>query len=261
MSKIIKSVLCQRKSPVIIKHRPLSVPEPVIVQEKQPLPAPPPEIDLAAIRIEAEAIMAKAQTTAAQCLNEAESKAKQTAQQAQQAYNEAQTQGHQEGREQGYQEGYNQGNQTALADMQQTMQSSLEKAQHLIQTAEQEAARMFLDAERQIVEIALAVASKILAKEIADNPTTILPILKEALDKVSDQDQITIRVNPEDYEMVLMAKRDLQLMLKRDNTITITADHTVALGGCIIETALGTVDARLDTKLELVHKALEEVLP
>ncbi|WP_094607609.1 V-type proton ATPase subunit E [Sporomusa silvacetica DSM 10669] len=258
MSKIIKSVLCQRKSPVVIKHRPLSVPEPVVVPEQQSLSAPPPEIDLEAIRSEAEAIMTKAQTTATRCLSEAESKAKEITQQ---AYDEAHGRGHQEGREQGYQEGYNQGNQTALADMQQTMQLSLEKAQHLIQTAEQEVAKMFLDAERQIVEIALAIASKILAREIADNPTTILPILKEALDKVSDQDQITIRVNPEDYEMVLMAKRDLQLMLKRDNTITITADHTVALGGCTIETALGTVDARLDTKLELVHKALEEVLP
>ena len=251
-------MLCQRKSPVIIKHRPLSVPESAVVQEQQSLPAPPPEIDLEAIRSEAEAIMAKAQTTATQCLSEAECKAKEISQQ---AYDEAHVQGHQEGREQGYQEGYNQGNQTALADMQQTMQLSLEKAQHLIQTAEQEVAKMFLDAERQIVEIALAIASKILAREIADNPTTILPILKEALGKVSDQEQITIRVNPEDYEMVLMAKRDLQLMLKRDNTITITADHTVAVGGCTIETALGTVDARLDTKLELVHKALEEVLP
>ena len=257
MSKIIKSVLCQRKSPVVIKHRPAVVPEPVVVQEQPPQNAQP-EIDLAAIRSEAEAIMTKAQTSAAQCLTDAESKAKEIAQQ---AYDEAHARGQQEGHEQGYQEGYNQGNQTAIADMQQTMQSSLEKAQHLIQTAEQEVAQMFVDAEHQIVEIALAVASKVLAREIADNPTTILPILKEALDKVSDQDQITIRVNPEDYEMALMAKRDLQLMIKRDNTITITADHTVALGGCTIETALGTVDAKLDTKLELVHKALEEVLP
>ena len=260
MSKIIKSVLCQRKSPVVIKHRPLVAPEPVVVLEKQPLPQVP-EIDLEAIRSEAEAIMVQAQTAATQSLNEAESKAKEIAQQTQQAYDEAHTKGHQEGREKGYQEGYEQGNQAALAEMQQTMQLSLEKAQHLIQTAEQEVAQMFLDAERQIVEIALAVASKVLAREIQDNPTTILPILKEALDKVSNQDQITIRVNPEDYEMVLMAKRDLQLMVGRDNSISITSDHTVSLGGCVIETALGTVDARLDTKLELVQEAIQEVLP
>lgn len=218
----------------------------------------PPDIDLVAIRNEAETIMATAQQSASQCLAEAENKAKEITQK---AYEEAHSQGHQEGREQGYQEGYSQGKQTVLDEMQQTMQKSLEKAQHLIQTAEQEVAQMFLDAERQIVEIALTVASKVLAREIEDNPTTILPILKEALGKVSDQEQIAIRVNPEDYEMVLMAKRDLQLMVGRDNAISITADHTVALGGCVIETALGTVDARLDTKLELVHKAIQEVLP
>lgn len=222
MSSIIKSVLFEKNSPVIIKHRPLSVPEPV--QEQPAVPAAP-EIDLAAIRSEAEAVMAKAETTAAQCIADAENKAKEISQQ---AYEEAHAQGQQEGHEQGYQEGYTQGKETALAEMQQAMQASQEKARHLIGTAEQEIAHMFVDAERQIVEIALAVANKVLAREVEDNPTTILPIVKEALSKVSDQNQITIRVNSEDYEMVLMAKRDLQLMVGRENAISVAADHTIA---------------------------------
>ncbi len=260
MSKIIKSVLFQRNSPVVIKHRPAPVPEPIEVQEQVTAPVVP-EIDLEAIRSEAEAIIAKAQETAAQCLAEGENKAKELEELARTAYQEAFAKGQEEGREQGYQEGYNQGRQTALSDMQVAMQESLEKAQCLIKTAEQEVAQMFITAEQQIVEIALAVASKILVREIEDNPTTILPIVREALATVSDQNQILIRVNSEDYEMVLMAKRDLQLMVGRDNAINVTADHTVSAGGCIIETALGTVDARLDTKLELVHKAIQEVLP
>jgi Flagellar biosynthesis/type III secretory pathway protein len=189
---------------------------------------------------------------------DAENKAKEITQQ---AYEEAHSQGLQEGHEQGYREGYNHGKDAAQAEMQQALQSSIEKAQHLVKTAEQEIDQMFIDAERQIVEIALSVASKLLAREVEDNPTTVLPIVKEALSKVTDQNQITIRVNSEDYEMVLMAKRDLHLMIGRENAISVTADHTVSAGGCVIETGLGTVDARLDTKLELVYKAIQEVLP
>lgn len=260
MSRIIKSVLFQKNSPVVIKHRPAPVVEPIEMQAPDPALVVP-EIDLEAVRRDAEVIIAKAQDTAAQCLVEGETKAAELQASAQQAYEEAFAKGQEAGREQGYQEGYQQGEQTALDDMQATKQEALDKAQRLIKTSEQEVAQMFMDAEQQIVEIALAVAKKILAREIEDNPTTILPIVKEALSKVSDQNQILIRVNAEDYEMVLMAKRDLQLMVGRDNAINVTADHTVTAGGCIIETALGTVDARIDTKLELVQKAIQEVMP
>lgn len=257
MSKIIKSVLYHTNSPVVIKHRTAPPPEPEIVAEPKQQPVVP-EIDLEAIRSEAAAILETARTEAEQRLTEAEAKAQEMAQQ---AYQEAQSQGQQAGHEQGYQEGYEQGRQAALDELQQTKQATLAKAQQLLQTTEQEIAEMYLDAERQIVDIALAVAGKVLARELADNPTTILPIVKEALARVSDQEQITIRVNPEDYEMVLMAKRDLQVMVGKDNAIQITGDYTVALGSCVVETALGTVDARLDTKLEAVYKAIQEVLP
>ncbi|MBP2635809.1 MAG: yscL [Firmicutes bacterium] len=260
MSKIIKSVLFQKNSPVVIKHRPAPVPEPVEIKEQE-ASVKVPEIDLEAIRSEAEAILAKAQDAAAQCLAEGESKANELKELAQQAYEETLTKAQEEGRTQGYQEGYQEGNQTALEDMRTTSQEALEKAQQLIKTAEQEVAQMFIAAEKQIVEIALAVAGKILVREVEENPTTILPIVKEALAKVSDQNQILIRVNPDDYEMVLMAKRDLQLMVGRDNAINVAADHTVTAGGCIIETTLGTVDARLDTKFELVQKAIQEITP
>lgn len=255
MSKIIKRAFFETNCPVIIKARPVIPPEPVREPESQPVV---PAIDLEAIRSEAEAIIAKAEETAAKCLAEAESKAEELARQ---AYEESHSKGYQDGFEQGQQEGFAQGNQTALAEMQQTMQLTLEKAQNIIKTAEQEARQMILDAEREIVAIALAVAGRVLAREIEENPTTILPIVKEALDKVRDQEQINIRVSPDDYEMVLMAKRDLQVMVGRENSLSVVADHVVPKGGCVIETSLGTVDAKLDTKLELVHKAIQDVMP
>lgn len=257
MSKIIKSVLFERNAVVVIKPKPMPVPEPVHVHEPEPK-VQVPEIDLEAIRAEAETIIANAQSAAAQCMTEAEKKSQEMAKQ---AYDEAYSKGCEDGLNQGFQEGFEQGNQTALAEMQQAMKQSLEKAERMIKSAELEASQMINDAEHQIVEIALAIVSRVLAREVEENPTTILPIVKEALAKVRDQDQIVIRVNPEDYEMVLLARRDLQLMVGRENAITITADHIISVGSCVIDTALGTVDARLDTKLELVYKAIREVLP
>lgn len=252
MSRILKSVLFEKSSPIIIKHRPAV--EQVIEMPPQALST---ESSLDEVRNEANNILALAQTSADRCLAEAELQAQELAKQAQ----ESASQAREEASAQGYQEGFTQGNQAALSEMQQTIQLAVEKAERIVKLAEQEACQMVIDAERQIIEIALAVASKVLAREIEENPITILPIVKEALGKVKDQDHIVIRVNPEDYEMVLMAKRDLQLMVGREHAVSVAADHIVPIGGCIIDTALGTVDAKLDTKLEMVHKAIQETLP
>lgn len=248
LSKILKRVLCERTAPVIIKYRP-PVPEPEPVCEVEPEPVIP-EISLAEVQKAADNILAQAQAAADRCLADAETRARELACAARE-----------EGHAQGYETGLEEGRQAAQAEMQQSLQQALAKADRLVKVAEQDAQQMIIDAERQIVEIALAVAGKVIAREIEENPATILPIVKEALAKVRDQDHIVIRVNPGEYEMVLLAKHDLQLMVGREQAVSVSADQTVAAGGCVIDTALGTVDAKLDTKLEMVYKAIQETLP
>ncbi len=168
-------------------------------------------------------------------------------------------------RNEGYKAGYEAGEQAAQVavreEMANELQQSVAQAEKLIAAAKFEGQEMILAAERQIIEITLAIASKVLAREIEENPMVILPIVKTALAKVKDQDEFNIRVEPEDYEVLLHAKHDLQMMLGRDQGITITADRTLAKGDCIIETPYGNVDAKIDTQLENVKKALQGVMP
>ena len=89
----------------------------------------------------------------------------------------------------------------------------------------------------------------------------VLPIVTAALKKVRDQEQIEIRVNPEEYHLLLQARKDLQLVLGREQALQIVADQTIPAGGCIIDTAYGSVDARIDTQFDTLRKALAEVIP
>lgn len=249
MSNILKRVLYERSSPVVIKYRPPVEPvaEPVEVLVELP---PEPKISLEAVRSEAEAIFAQAEMAATRCIAEAEARAKELTGRAEE-----------DGRSEGYQAGFSQGNEAALAEIKETMELTLAKADRMIKAAEEEARQMIVGAEHTIVEIAMAVAGKVLARAVEEDPATILPVVKEALARVRDQDHIVIRVNPDDYDMVLTVKRELQLMVGREHAVTVTADDIVAQGGCVVETALGTVDAKLDTKLEMVYKAIKETLP
>ncbi|HEY3425772.1 MAG TPA: FliH/SctL family protein [Negativicutes bacterium] len=203
---------------------------------------------------QAEILISQAQVTAEQCITTAKQQAELQAEQVrQQAYDLAY--------QKGYSEGVSQGKQAGLQEMQQTIQTATEQAKHLLALAQRESQEMVLAAEHQIIDIVLAVVSKILARETAEDSLVVVPIAKAALAKVHDQEQIVIRVAPNDYEALLQAKQELQMVVGSEQMLSITPDSTITHGGCVIETTFGTVDAKLDTQFEMVKKALLEVAP
>ncbi len=209
---------------------------------------------------EAADIVAQAKVAATQCLNVAQQEA---ATMKQQAHDEGNQQGYQEGKqagyEAGYQEGLVQGQQAGRAEMEQVIADAIAQSRKILDASEHESEAMMFAAERQIVDIALAVARKIMAYEIAENPMVVLPMVKAALNKVSDQEEVVIRVSIDDFDSVLMAKKDLQTMVGREHALKIIVDHTIESGSCIIDTSYGEVDARIDTQFETIKKALQGV--
>ncbi len=259
MSNIIKFAALQ-KSPVIISCNPPKI-EPEVPAAKDLEAAK--HLDaakLAAQRISDE-ILSQARKEAASIIDNSKTVAAQNLAEAEQQAEQLKKQAYDEGHQSGYQDGLSQGNQSALTEMRQAIDKSAEKAEHMLALAQQEAQEMILAAERKIIDISLAVARKVLAREMEENPVIILPIVKAALEKVRNQEEVTLRVNPEDFEIVLHAKRDLQILLGGDRSLTINADHSICSGGCMIDTAYGTVDARLDIQFESLKKALQDVLP
>jgi len=166
-----------------------------------------------------------------------------------------------EGYRRGYDEGMARGEAAGMEKARGAIDDATAQAGRILALAQEQAAEAFAAAERQVVELALAVAGKVLAREVAENPMVILPIVKEALPTVEAQEQITIRVHPDCYELVLATRPELQAALSRANTLTVTADSALREGDCIIETPFGTVDARIDSQLEMVKAALKELMP
>jgi flagellar assembly protein FliH len=195
---------------------------------------------------QAEALVRTAQLEAARIKGEADS-----------LHGQAKELGHREG----FEEGLAQGRQAAEKEMKLAVEQAVQNANRLIRAAEQQQVEFLVDAERQVLELVLECVRKVLAREVEENPLVVLPIVTAAISKVKDQDSIQIRVHPDDYETVLMARRDLQLLIGREEGLRITADHTVSPGGCIVETTAGTVDARMETQMEMLQRALKEVTP
>lgn len=168
--------------------------------------------------------------------------------------------GYDNGCEAGQAKGYEDGLEKAAEEMRQAVHAANQKAEHTIAIAESDTKDAILGAESKIVEIALAIIDKVLPQHFIDVPQVILPLVRSALEKVKDQNAIVVRVSPDDYELVLMAKNEFQMILEGDEKLTIAEDQTIVRGGCMIESANGNVDARLATQLDTLKKAIQEVM-
>ena len=102
---------------------------------------------------------------------------------------------------------------------------------------------------------------KILPQHFLDVPQVILPVVREAIEHVRDQKEIKVHVEPDSYDLILMARSEFRSMLTDGTaTVEVISDEALKPGDCVIETPNGGVDARLSTQLDLMKKAVQSVL-
>lgn len=151
---------------------------------------------------------------------------------------------HRAGREQGYREGAA----TARAEL----ADQLALVQRIVLDGKALRDRLLAGAERDIVELVIASTRTILGEEVRTNPALVLSTVERALERAGAQNIARIRVNPDDLELV--SAQLLERMGERAAAWEVAADGAVTVGGCVIDTASGEVDARLDVQLDEVAR-------
>jgi len=87
-----------------------------------------------------------------------------------------------------------------------------------------------------------------------------LNIIKEALKKILDHKGIKIKVSPADLQFVKDSKLQLLDSIDAAEGIIFEEDPSIREGGCIIETSLGDIDARIDKQIQMVEEAFKSQL-
>jgi hypothetical protein len=110
--------------------------------------------------------------------------------------------------------------------------------------------------EEHVVKCALAIAERILKREIARDQEFVLTQVREALKRVVGVSRIQLRIHPSDEALVHHGRAGLIEASDSLREITIEVDETIEPGGCIIESESGSVDAQLSTQLKQIEEAL-----
>ena len=119
--------------------------------------------------------------------------------------------------------------------------------------------KIIKDAESEILRLALKVAEQIIKSEVSLHRDVSLNIVSDAISRVSDREQVIIKVNREDIENIKKYKDRSGGMVDGIKSLSIVEDGGVEPGGCVIETNLGYVDARISTKLAAIEEAFRKV--
>ena len=126
--------------------------------------------------------------------------------------------------------------------------------QNLLEAAEIRE-RVWRETEKDLLRLAVRLAEKIIGREIKTEKRTVNDIVAAALQNARQQEKLTVRVNPSDLSLI-EEEREKFLPSGRAQFIDFVADPRVSSGGCLIESEVGTIDARLETQLRVLKRAL-----
>lgn len=105
--------------------------------------------------------------------------------------------------------------------------------------------------ERDVVELALAIAKKVLQREVTLDRDLMLAMARVALDRLADVSTASIRLHPDDYAGVMLGRGPSAVTT---HGVQIVADVTVRRGGCVVQSEFGSVDIGVATQIdELTH--------
>lgn len=115
---------------------------------------------------------------------------------------------------------------------------------------------MLRGAEKDIVRLSLKVAERVVGRTLETDPGLLLDIIHNAMQALKYQRQLRIRVHPSRVAYLRENRGQLYAMLGESKEIEVVEDDLVTDCGCVIDTEIGSVDARLETQLRVLEQIL-----
>ena len=202
---------------------------------------------------EAETIKEDAQKEAEKLIDEAKQKVESILLDAENKVQEKLKQAYDEGFENGKKAGYEEGYKEAerLIEMLHTMiNETIARRQEILEETEQ-----------QIVDMVILVSRKVI-KVLSDQQTDIVKNnVLQALRKVKGKASVTIRVNMKDVKLTTEHAKEFLTQVQNIEDIKVVEDSSVDVGGCIIDTDFGSIDARISSQLAELEQKILEISP
>ena len=154
-------------------------------------------------------------------------------------------------------EGFREGEAKANA----TAAEALERACSSVGTAVEaftgERAAYFRQVEGEVVCLALAVARKVLHREVQMDPMLLAGVVRVALDQMQDKTRVVLRASPERVEVWRKFCQDLP---KANGSMEVVAEESLPAYSVALEAEVGSTLIDLDSQLQEIESGFFDLL-
>lgn len=109
-------------------------------------------------------------------------------------------------------------------------------------------------AETELVQLALQIAKKIVRREAKIDREIAFTLVKVSLNKLHNRSIATVHLNPEDLAFVEAHREACEFR----GSLELVGDASISVGGCLVHTETGDIDARIESQFDEVARGLFE---
>ncbi|MBN2516034.1 MAG: hypothetical protein JXC33_08375 [Deltaproteobacteria bacterium] len=155
-----------------------------------------------------------------------------------------------------YNKGYSEGIHEGRTREKQELSLSLASVEKLIKTLKSLETELLKRFEGDILSLSMAIAEKVIHKEVSINRDVIVAVLNDTIRNVRDKEGLRIRLNPDDYKYITEIKPEFLNNNPDMNNVRFEVDVRIQRGGAVVETNFGEMDAQLDHQLQRIKESL-----
>ena len=163
-------------------------------------------------------------------------------------------------KEDAYRAGFEDGQAEGLKQGQEQSRAEIDRFASALEGISDQWEGLLKDADMQLVDLALAVAGRIIGSSVEIRREPVLQAVQDCLGYLQDKSRVVIKVHPDDLDTVRRHRNDWLESLEGMEKLIIEADPGISRGGCIVETPVGDVDAQIEERLKRLRTVLEETL-
>jgi flagellar assembly protein FliH len=112
------------------------------------------------------------------------------------------------------------------------------------------------EAEEDVIALAMAIARRILHRELTVAPDALLGLLKAALEKIEVREVHRVRVRPEDAPLVQQHLDKMGLPQR----VELIADPGLVRGAIILDSSRGALDVSVETQLAEIERGFADLV-
>jgi flagellar assembly protein FliH len=118
-----------------------------------------------------------------------------------------------------------------------------------------ERARYFAGVEAEVVNLALAIAARVLHREAKLDPLLLTGVVRVALEKVAEDSATVLRVPVDAVEMW----REV-FVASPESSLQVMGDERLTAGECVLETNVGRVELGVSAQLEEIERGFFDLI-